>query len=279
VPAVLAMLGAPAGAASATEDTPACLALEPGLARTVVRVLDAETVTLDDGRQLRLTGALPPRALDAGAGPGAWPMENAATEALRGLVLGKSVELRFVGERTDRYGRLQAHAFVIEGRGEGDARRWVQGALLGQGHARAYAVAADRACSAELLAAERDAREARLGLWGEAAYQVRSAANPVDLLRYRATFQVVEGTIVRVGVTRGSIYLNFARNWRRGFSVSLRRDHAGLLGAFAGNPRGLEGRGVRVRGWIDQRRGAPAIDLSAGGLIELPETPRASEAR
>jgi endonuclease YncB( thermonuclease family) len=268
------LLHAMAGAASAADNLPPCTGLVPGPSRTVVRVLDAETVTLDDGRQLRLIGALAPRALDADAEPGAWPMETAATEALRALVLGRSIELRLVDERTDRYGRLQAHAFLIEG----GARRWVQGALLQQGLARAYVLAGHRACSDGLLAAEHSAREARRGLWAEAAYKVRSADNSAELMRYRTAFQIVEGTVVRVGLTSGSIYLNFDRNWRRGFSVSLRRDDSALLGAYADNPRGLEGRSVRVRGWIEQRRGAPVMDMSVGGLIELLETPTRSEA-
>ena len=200
-------------------------------------------------------------------------MEGAATEALRALVLGKSIELRFAGERADRYGRLQAHAFLIEDA----ARRWVQGALLQQGHARAYALVGDRDCAENLLAAERPAREARRGLWAAAAYQVRPADGSADLMRLRATFQIVEGRIVSVGLTRGSIYLNFDRNWRRGFSVSLRRDDSALLGTYADSPRGLEGRSVRVRGWIEQRRGAPVMDMSVGGLIELLETPTRSE--
>ncbi len=274
--AAAAILRAAAGAASAADGArTSCAELEPGPAHTVVRILDAETVALDDGRELRLIGALAPRALEADAEPGTWPIEAAATEALRSLVLGTSIELRFAHVRTDRYGRLQAQAFLMEG----DARRWVQGALLQQGLARAYAMAGDRKCAADLLAAERPAREARRGLWAQAAYQVRSATEPAELLRYRTTLQIVEGTIVRVGLTGGSIYLNFDRNWRRGFSVSLRRDDSALLGAYAGDPKGLEGRGVRVRGWIDQRGGAPVIDMSAGGLIEEPEMPARPDSR
>ena len=251
--------------AAAAETGAACAGLEPGPTRTVTRILDGETVALDDGTELRLIGALAPRAIDADAEAGTWPAEAAATEALRALLLGKSVELRFGGGRADRYGRVQAQAFLIEG----DGRRWVQGALLQQGLARAYALAGGRSCSAELLAAERPAREARLGLWADAAYQVRPADKPSELLRYRATFQIIEGAIVSVGQTRGRIYLNFDRNWRRGFSVSLRRGDAGLLGSYAGNPKTLEGRSVRVRGWIGQRGGAPVIDLSADGAIEI----------
>ena len=139
--------------------------------RAVARIIDGETVVLDDGTELRLIGALVPRAIDAGADPGMWPLEVAAQEELRALILGKSVGLAFDGARADRYGRLQAHAFSIEG----DRRRWVQGHLLQQGLARAYAEEGNRACSAEALEAERVAREARRGLWADAAYQARSA--------------------------------------------------------------------------------------------------------
>jgi endonuclease YncB( thermonuclease family) len=269
--ALAAAVAAPAGIL-ASGDTP-CAVSAPSSTHSVSRVLDGETVVLDDGRELRLTGVLAPRAMDADAEPGTWPMESAASEALRALMLGKSIELRPAPERTDqrtdRYGRLQAQAFLIDG-GE---RRWVQGALLQQGLARAYVLAGDSPCSESLLAAELSARDARRGLWSEAAYQVRSADNPADLMRFRATFQIVEGRIVRVGLTGGSIYLNFDRNWRRGFSASLRRDDGSLLGSFAGNPKGLEDRTVQVRGWIDERGGAPVIDLSAGGLLEVLETP------
>jgi micrococcal nuclease len=273
--AAAAILSAMTGTAYAAEEPRAYAELEPGPTHSVTRVLDGETVVLDDGRELRLIGALAPRALDADAEAGTWPMEATAAEALRSLVLGKSVELRFGAERADRYGRLQAHALLVED----GARRWVQGALLQQGFARADAPAGNRSCAEDLLAAERPAREARRGLWAEAAYQVRSADNPAELVRFRATFQIVEGTIAGVGVTSGSIYLNFERNWRRGLSVSLRRDDSALLGAYAGNPKSLEGRGVRVRGWIDQRGGAPVIDLSAGGLIDVSETPAAPGSR
>jgi endonuclease YncB( thermonuclease family) len=263
----LALLGALAAEPAAADDATACTGLEPGPTRTVTRIVDGETVALDDGAELRLIGALAPRASDADAEPGGWPMETAATEALRRLLLGKTIELRLAaGERTDRYGRLQGHAFLI---GTDGRRHWVQRELVESGLARAYATAGIRACGAELLSAEHAARAAPRGLWAEAAYQARRADQPAELLRYRTTFQVIEGSIVRVAQVRGTIYLNFDRNWRQGFSVSLRRDDSALLGPFADNPKGLEGRPVRVRGWIEQRGGAPAIDLSHAGLFEV----------
>lgn len=269
--AVVAMLCAACSTLASSQDALPCSELERGPARTVSRIIDGETLALDDGSEVRLVGALAPRALDAGAAEGAWPIEQAAREALGALVLGKTIELAFAGERIDRYGRQQAHVFVIDG----ERRIWVQGHLLEQGMARAYLVGGNRACARQLLAAESTAREAGRGLWAYAAYSFRQADQVEELLRLRTTFQVIEGRILRVAQVRGTIYLNFDRNWRRGFSVSLRRDDvATLLGEHARDAKALEGRRVRVRGWVEQRGGGPSIDLSSGGHLEvLPAAP------
>ena len=253
----------------------ACAGLESGPQRTVARVIDGETVALDDGSELRLIGALAPRALDAGAEPGQWPMEVAAKAELEALALGRSIDIGFGGERADRYGRLQGHAYIVQG-GE---RRWLQGHMLEQGLARAYTLAGNRACAEALLASERLAREAKRGLWAEAAYQVRSAERLSELARYRTTFQLIEGRIARVGQARGTVYLNFDAGQRRGLqqglprglSVSVRRGDLDLPGDQARDAKGLAGRTVRVRGWIEDRNGL-TIDLSAGGQLEILET-------
>lgn len=240
--------------------------------RTVTRIIDGETVGLDDGSELRLIGALAPRGLDVGLGSGAWVAETRSRDELSNVLLGKSIELKFDASRADRYGRLQAQAYVVAG----DQRHWVQHHLVSHGLARAYALPGNTACVDELMAAETSGRIAGSGLWAVAAYQVRSASEPAQLVAYRTTFQLVEGQVVRVAVVRGTIYLNFGRNSRDGFSVLLRRDERRLLGSFADNPKVLEGRRVQVRGWIDVRDG-PRIDLSAGGGIEVvPDPPAAT---
>ena len=241
-----------------------CNRLDAGPALSVVSIIDGETLALDDGSALRLIGALAPRAIDLGLAPGAWPVESATSDALRDLVLGKSVEIRFDGAREDRYGRHLGHAFRIDGA----ERVWVQGHLLERGLARAYTTFGSRTCAADLLAAERPAREARRGLWAEAAYQIRAANDADALLAYRTTFQLIEGAVIRVAVARGTIYLNFERNRREAFSASFRRDDRHLLGDHAADPKALEGHRVRVRGWIEQRTG-PVIDLSAAGQLEV----------
>ncbi len=108
--------------------------LQAGETRAVVRIIDAETVRLDDDREVRLIGALAPRSPDMRPDAAAWPPEQQAEAALRELVLGNSVELAYAQARRDRYGRLLAHLFL----NRNGQRLWVQGELLSNGHARAY---------------------------------------------------------------------------------------------------------------------------------------------
>lgn len=249
---------ATAGAHAASADC----ALQPGPTRAVARVLDGETLALDDGTEVRLIGALSPRPLEAAADASFWPPERAAIAELERLLLGRSVELAFAGRRTDRYGRLLAHVFVRTDK----ERVWVQGHMLSTGHARAYNLPDSAACMVELLAHERLAREARKGLWDHAAYQIRSADRTRELLRWRSSFQIVEGRVARVDSVRGQIFLNFGDDWREDFTASVRR----RIPAAGLDYKALEGQRVRVRGWIERRAG-PAIDIRHPSQIEIVE--------
>jgi micrococcal nuclease len=252
--ASLALAGAHSAGADCT--------LEPGPTRAVARVLDGETLALDDGVEVRLIGALSPRPVEAAADVGYWPPEREAIAELMRLVLGHSVELAFGGRRKDRYGRLLAHVFV-----RSDSERvWVQGHMLRSGHARAYSLPGNAACIDELIAHERFAREARKGLWDHAAYQIRSADSTRELLRWRSSFQIVEGRVARVANVRGRVFLNFGDDWREDFTAIVRR----RLQSPDLDLDTLAGRRVRVRGWIERRAG-PAIDIHHPNHIEIVE--------
>jgi micrococcal nuclease len=137
--------------------------------------------------------------------------------------------------------------------------------------ARAYALPDNAACISDLLDLERPAREGTFGLWANAAYQVRSAESPHELLAYRHTFQLVRGRIAKVSQGRGATYLNFADD-RRGFAVAMKR--AGDALPHGVPPDTLQGRTALVRGWIDRRNG-PVIEINAAGLIEFIDAPDA----
>jgi endonuclease YncB( thermonuclease family) len=250
----------PHGSANAAECT-----LKPGpSSRTAVRIIDSETFALDNGSTVRLIGALAPRRFESPDDQAIWPPEQDAKTALERLVLGKPVELEIGGRQTDRYGRVLAHAFVQDN----GRRIWVQEQLLRHGNARAYALRDSDACMDALLAAERDARDAKSGLWAHAAYQIKSADQIGDLLRERGSYQIVEGRVVDAADVRGQLFLNFGENWRTDFSASARPRERKAIEEAGLDLKSLKGKLVRIRGWIDRRSG-PAIELHHISQIEV----------
>ena len=243
--------------------------LEAGPRGTVARVLDGETLVLDDGNEVRLVGALAPRAMDAAREVPAWPAEAAAAAALSELVLGRA----FSGRRSDRYGRLLAHVFVERDGG----RSWVQGELLRRGHARAYGLPQSSACLSELIQHEAVARRARLGLWSEPVYAERAAYRTRELMRARGTYQLVTGRVARVETVGGRTYLNFGADWRADFTAGIGPAALRADAAWAEAVQAMAGRSVRVRGWIERRNG-PYIEVMDPRQIELldPTEPRSS---
>lgn len=268
---VATLLACATGARAAPDATPKPEAgtpceLKPGPTRSVVRVIDAETVQLDDGREVRLIGALAPRSPDLSGNADLWMPEENAVTALRTLLLGRTVELGFAGRRQDRYGRLLAHVFLKR-----DGKRiWVQGELLRNGFARAYGLPGSYACIKELLAHEQVARDGHAGIWTNAAYAVRDAWRSRSLLRERNSYQIVAGRVARVKVTRARTYLDFGKNWRKDFSVGVNAKILRANPEWAKTLASLEGRRVEVRGWIDYSFG-PFIHIEDPSQIAVDE--------
>ncbi len=238
--------------------------LEAGPRHAVERVVDGETIVLDDGQEVRLIGALAPRRLKREGGSPPWKPEQDAIAALDSLVLGRSVELAFSERRRDRYGRLLAHVFL-----ERDGRRvWVQGDLLSRGHARAYGLPGNFACMNELLAHEAVAREAGIGLWSNAAYDTRSADFPRQLMRLRNTYQIIEGTVVDVAPTKSGLFLNFSEDWKTDLTVGVSRKVQRAHPEWAETLSALKAKHVRMRGWITYRNG-PYVEIRDPSQIEI----------
>lgn len=103
----------------------------------VAAVVDARSIRLDDGREVRLAGIEP----------------TASTrQALTSLLVGRDVALRSADDTPDRYGRQGALVFVAE------SDTSVQAMLLAQGDALVSAEIADKACAAALMSSEAEAR-------------------------------------------------------------------------------------------------------------------------
>jgi hypothetical protein len=168
--------------------------------------------------------------------------------------------------QTDRYGRLAAHVFIPAG----DAAAWLQADLLARGHARASPRIGDAACARDLLARENSARSANLGLWAEPYYVMSKAEEPAQVLQRRGRFALVEGKVLSVRESGGTIYINFGRRWSEDFTVTIAKRNERIFSAAGLEPKKLAGRTLRVRGWIEER-GGPWVEASRPEQIEVLE--------
>jgi endonuclease YncB( thermonuclease family) len=226
------------------------------------RIVDGRTFALEDGREVRLAAievpplAAPGEAREAEAAPGG----VAAKDALAALLEGADIVLR----RADRYGRILAYTSTAR---EG-IERSVQADLLAGGFARVGGRIGTRECATELLARERAARKAKLGLWAISYYDLLDADNPADVQAKRGRFALVEGKVVSVRESGATIYVNFGRRWTEDFTVTILKRNERSFAAAGVEPKRLSGRRVRVRGWIEER-GGPWIEATRPEQIEL----------
>ncbi len=245
--------------------------VEGGVA-VVREVVDGDTVLLDrevqGSGEVRLVGIQAPKLPLGRPGFAEWPLAPEAKAELERIALGKRVRLMFGGRRVDRHGRLLAHLFT-------DGGDWLQGEMLGRGFARLYTFPDNRAAVAEMRQRERQARERRLGIWALPFYAIRS---PAGVRGDIGTFQLVAGVIADAAAVKGTIYLNFAPDWRSDFTVAIDKEGTRAFAAAGLDPRTWKGRRVLVRGWVSLRNG-PMIEASHPEQIELdpPETPNGRE--
>ncbi|WP_058880953.1 thermonuclease family protein [Chloracidobacterium thermophilum] len=126
---------------------------------TVGRVLSGDTVMLQDGTVVRLIGILAPTS-----GPAA----EQARERVRQLILGKTVEVWLENQNLDlghrdKYGRQLSYIYLLP------SRKLLNAEILRDGDAYYFSQHfIDVRTKNILLAAEYQARKARLGVWAQA---------------------------------------------------------------------------------------------------------------
>lgn len=246
------------GAASAdlTQDLASDLAR--GASATVVEVIDGDTVVLDTGGEVRLVGIQAPKLPLSRPNFKEWPLAREAKQELEKLVLDRRVTLSHGGARGDRHGRTLAHLHTDDG-------TWAQGEMLSRGLARVYTFPDNRAAAREMLDREAAARAAKRGIWALGYYRVQDAdgrVGPPD------TYQLVEGTVRQVADVRGRIFLNFGEDYRTDFTATIAPRDARTFSASDMDLKALEGKRLRLRGWLYERNG-PAMDLTHPEQVEV----------
>ncbi len=249
------------------------------LGTAIVReVVDGDTVVLDrrlavtlrSGRKksletsdrVRLVGIQAPKLPLGRAGFKSWPLGGKSKSALASLILGKLITLAAAGRQLDRHGRILAHIYLADG-------LWVQGEMLKRGMARVYSFADNRAMAGEMLAAEGAARAARRGIWALPYYRVRTVAEANrGMAGELGTFQLIEGRIKKTARVKNIVYLNFGDDWRTDFTVTIKTRARKMFEKSGIDPVSLEGRLIRVRGWLKSWNGL-MVDATHPEQIEL----------
>lgn len=199
----------------------------------VQRVVDGDTVRLDDGRSVRMVGINAPET--GKKGQTAQPFAEAAKRRLQTLVdqSDGQVSVRVGEQPTDHYGRTLAN---IYGRDGGN----LEAQLLAEGLGYLVAVSPNVALVDCQQAAEQAARKAGLGLW---------RASPVQSADQIANggFALISGRVSSVQRNNGGIWIEFddALVLRIAPKLTGQFDSAMLMG--------LKGQRVEARGWVVDR--------------------------
>jgi hypothetical protein len=216
----------------------------------VVAIEDSRTIALADGRKIRLAG------IEWGVAPAE------ARAVLAAELLGRPVALA-APERSelDRYGRL--HAFPIVSGSETP----IQYGWLERGIVLVSSRAVDKSCAAALSAAEKHARDQRLGAFAEGGVAAHRADHYGPILAETGRFAVVEGKVLSVREAGNTIYVNFGRRWSEDFTVTIAKRLQPAFISAGVVPKSLSGQVVRVRGFIEERSG-PWIEATSAAQFE-----------
>ncbi len=122
----------------------------------VVRVIDGDTIEINDGNVVRLLGIDSPEQGDC--------YYSEAKQALNELVLGRNIELEKDIFGTDRFGRLLRYVFLVEGDFTNDV--FVNDYLLEQGFANTLFMSKRGRYNNILIHSRNEAVTRGRGMWG-----------------------------------------------------------------------------------------------------------------
>jgi endonuclease YncB( thermonuclease family) len=202
---------------------------------TVKTVYDGDTVMLEDGLKIRFLGINTPeiqhRDKQADAG---------GDEAKRWLVdklKNAKVRLEVGVEKTDKYGRTLAHLFT-------ENKEHINLQLVAAGLATVSIYPPELVYVNELVKAQVQAEQAKLGIWGRPEY----AAIPVETLTESGHpgWARLVGKVVNIRKTRKSVYLEFSDAFEA-------RIESKWLDLFP-DINGYLGKTIEVRGWLNKSR-------------------------
>lgn len=195
------------------------------------RILGNQTVILTDERQILLPGI----------------------EIISDLLItpDSSYDLTLDAISKDRYGRSSGRLQSSDGTD-------LAVKLLQMGQARLHPRKGESPLSEEMKNAERQAREAGIGLWGTEPYRERDLNHENRLARYLGTYQVFRGQIQDVTLQGKRVALEL----NGGLQARMEFDPSPV------DIQSWKGRTICLRGWLGSLRGL-VVTMDRPDQIEL----------
>lgn len=209
-----------------------CKPSAPTEAVRLAKVLDGDTISLGDGRRVRLIGVNTPELSHYGQPkePGA----DQATRFVRQFLADPSIRIGIGKDPQDHYKRTLAHVYRADGGS-------LEEALLDAGLAQQIVFPPNLDLAECLHRAEQHARSAGRGLWRGGRF------GPVAVTRLdeeAGGFHLLQGRVTRTARTRSSWWIELDGR------VSLRVARADWKYFDAGMPESLLGKVIEARGWL-----------------------------
>jgi micrococcal nuclease len=219
----------------------------------VASVYDGDTVWLADGRKLRLIGLDTPELGHDGTAPE--PFAQQAADALSVLLARHRyrVLMRYDIERRDDYGRWLAHLYLPDGTS-------ITAHMLRAGLATHLTVPPDTYDLDCYRRAEAQARAADTGIWHLPGYRIVASS---DIDPDARGFVRVRGRIVRVGHSRGSVWLDMEGD------IALRVDREDTENFPRFDFDVLSGKQVVARGWLYEHDGELRMQIRHPAALEV----------
>lgn len=127
----------------------------------VTKVVDGDTIDVEGGATIRLIGIDTPETVDPKRPVGCFGKE--ASNETKSLLSGKVVILQKDVSETDKYGRLLRYVYLPLDNGQ---ILFVDDYLVREGFAKVLTYPPDVKYNEQFRQAEKEAREAKRGLWG-----------------------------------------------------------------------------------------------------------------
>ena len=210
-------------------------------------VISPLTILLEDGAVIRMSGIDIPGSY----GDDISSLAVTARDILKDMLIGKRIELYQTKDKkvgiTNRMGHDLVHLELV------DSRAWAQGTLLALGLARVKTTPATAHMAEAMLKLEQQARRDKQGIWTDETYSIFTPETAEAAI---GSFAIVEGRVESVALKKNRIYINFGKDWKSDFTVSIAPADKRRFSRAKLDPLGWGGQIIRVRGPVREYNGA-----------------------